>query len=253
MYFKQFPKILYDFPFKAGEDTGLQVLTDITTNVRVRKEILENITLYDEYDIKEGETPEIIAEKVYGNPELHWVIMLVNQRYDYLKDYPMASDELYNFCIDTYGADGLDRVHHYEKDGIVSPAQGIIEVPFSIYREMMPYDVLDNPLVNALVTAKSTDGSKYYASIVVNRGQFVAGQTLNLYGVRLNTATRQSEYMIVADYLIINNGFTLATGYEIVTNFAHEDKVNEGKRRIKLISKNLINQIVNEFKNIVTP
>ena len=70
MYFKQFPKIFYDFP-QDGTSTTLQVLTDITTNVRIRKEILENVTIYDEYDIQEGETPEIIAEKIYGDAELH--------------------------------------------------------------------------------------------------------------------------------------------------------------------------------------
>ena len=93
MYFSNFPKIYYDFP-QDDSSTVLQVLTDITANVRVRKQVLENITIYDEYDIQDGETPEIIAEKAYGNAELHWLIMLVNQRYDYLKDFPMTSYEL---------------------------------------------------------------------------------------------------------------------------------------------------------------
>ena len=100
MYFKQFPQIYYDFPQANSSDTELQILTDVTTNVRFRKQVLENVTLYDEYDMLEGETPEMVAEKVYGNPELHWVIMLANQRYDYLKDFPMSSRELELYCID---------------------------------------------------------------------------------------------------------------------------------------------------------
>jgi hypothetical protein len=112
MYFKQFPQIYYDFP-KANSENTLQILTDITTNVRVRKQALENVTIYDEYDMQEGETPEIIAEKVYGNPELHWVIMLVNERYDYLKDFPMSNLELQQHMEETYGVDNLEEVHHY--------------------------------------------------------------------------------------------------------------------------------------------
>ena len=50
MYFKEFEKIFYDFQDRNGESI-LRILTDITTNVRVRKEALENITLFDEYYI----------------------------------------------------------------------------------------------------------------------------------------------------------------------------------------------------------
>ena len=59
MYFDNFPTFLY--PFKVNNKTEFKLVTDISQNVRVRKEILANITLYDEYDIREGETPEIIA------------------------------------------------------------------------------------------------------------------------------------------------------------------------------------------------
>ena len=89
MYFKDFPKFLYDFKYGTTSETKTSVVRDITRNIRFRKEVLENYSLYDEYDIKDGETPEIIAEKIYGNPEYHWIIMLANQRYDYLNDFPM--------------------------------------------------------------------------------------------------------------------------------------------------------------------
>ena len=63
MYFSNFPKIVYDFDLSNGTD--YKIVTDITQNVRLRKQILENISLYDYYDIGEGETPEIISEKFY--------------------------------------------------------------------------------------------------------------------------------------------------------------------------------------------
>jgi len=91
MYFKHFPTIYYQF--QIGDQLILKPITDIVTNVRFRKEILENITLFDDYDIKDGETPEIIAEKVYGSPFYHWMIMLANERYDYVRDFPLSSNE----------------------------------------------------------------------------------------------------------------------------------------------------------------
>ena len=69
MYFKVFPEFLYDF--KYGKETKTSIVKDITRNIRFRKEVLENITLYDYVDVVDGDTPEIVAEKIYGNPEYH--------------------------------------------------------------------------------------------------------------------------------------------------------------------------------------
>ena len=87
MYFKDFPQFLYDFNF--GNTTKTNVVVDITRNIRFRRDILSNIAVYDEYDIVDGETPEILAEKFYGTPEYHWVIMLANEKYDYRNDFPL--------------------------------------------------------------------------------------------------------------------------------------------------------------------
>lgn len=120
MYFAKFPKIYYQFDI--GTDTVLKPITDITANVRLRKEILSNITIYDLYDIKDGETPEILADRIYGNSQLHWVIMLANERYDYLKDWPMNSVTLEEYINSKYTMEQLGDTHHWEKDGyIVDP------------------------------------------------------------------------------------------------------------------------------------
>ena len=112
MYFENFPKFAYDFDIN-GERKVL-IVSDITRNVRFRKDILSNVTLYDEYDIKEGETPEIIAEKLYGNSQYHWVVMLVNDRYDYIKDFPLTYTALTQYITDKYGVGNELSIHHYE-------------------------------------------------------------------------------------------------------------------------------------------
>ena len=109
--FENFPKIAYDF--NIGDTTKVIAVTDITENVRFRKEILSNIALYDEYDIIDGETPEIIAEKFYGSAQYHWIVMLVNERYDYLNDFPMTYRALETHVKDKYGVDNIHDVHHY--------------------------------------------------------------------------------------------------------------------------------------------
>ena len=193
MYFKQFPQIYYDFP-KTNSDNVLQILTDITTNVRVRKEVLENITIYDEYDIQEGETPEIIAEKVYGNPELHWIIMLVNQRYNYLADFPLTNLELSQLCIDNYGENKIYNIHHYEKDGIVSEALASLKFPVNVYSSLNINDIITCPTSGVVAKITGLGISNVRISGSLGDGRFECdstalsvGQTITITGTNLGT------------------------------------------------------------------
>jgi hypothetical protein len=115
MYFDNFPKFLYDFDINGQRQYTL--VKDITVNVRLRKEILSNIAVYDEYDIKEGETPEIIAEKIYGSPLYHWVIMICNEKYDYINDYPLSTYELETHVKQKYGTEVYSTHHYIDNNG----------------------------------------------------------------------------------------------------------------------------------------
>lgn len=78
----------------AKNTSRTSVVKDITRNARIKKEVLSNISLYDEYDIVDGETPEIISEKFYGTPEYHWVIMIANEKYNHISDFPLQETYL---------------------------------------------------------------------------------------------------------------------------------------------------------------
>lgn len=132
MYFKDFPTFLYDFNY--GSNTNkTSVVTDITRNVRFRKELFSSVTYFDEYDIVDGETPEIIAEKIYGNPEYHWIIMLANDKYDYISDFPLSENQLVRHIQEVYGATANNVKHYLNADGFVvnSNAPGAVAVTFA--------------------------------------------------------------------------------------------------------------------------
>lgn len=118
MYFKDFPQFLYDFNY--GDRVRTSVVVDVTRNVRIKKEIFSNITLYDEYDIVDGETPEIISEKFYGTPEYHWVIMLANEKYDYRRDFPLTEPVLQKHITSSYNPvlSSSDWLWDTHEDGI---------------------------------------------------------------------------------------------------------------------------------------
>ena len=107
MYFGNFRKIAYSLDKKYFKS-----VTDIMSRVKIRDGILDNITLYNKYDVKSGETPENIAFKHFGNPDLHWVILLTNNIQDRYYDWPMSEQEFELFIKDKYS--NPDGIHHYE-------------------------------------------------------------------------------------------------------------------------------------------
>ena len=80
MYFSAFPKIFYS---GTGKKNDHKIVTNLLRRVGVRAKVKTHLSLFDTYDVKEGETPEIIAHKMYGSANYHWIILLVyvNEKY----------------------------------------------------------------------------------------------------------------------------------------------------------------------------
>lgn len=113
-YFETFKPILVDFSQLGGDPQPLLV-SDILTNVRIKQDLLKNLVYYDTYDIQDGDTPEIVSELFYGTPDYHWVVMLVNERFDYINDFPMTQYALENYVAAKYGENNIYDIHHYEE------------------------------------------------------------------------------------------------------------------------------------------
>tara|TARA_A100000164_G_C21691277_1_gene669063 strand:+ start:111 stop:638 length:528 start_codon:yes stop_codon:yes gene_type:complete len=108
MYFSQFPTIPYD-----SKGTGeFKDVKNLLRRVGIRQKVKSNSMLFDTYDIKNGETPESIAFKLYGDAELHWVVMLINDITDRFHDWPMSEAQFLNFINEKYS--NPDAIHHYE-------------------------------------------------------------------------------------------------------------------------------------------
>jgi hypothetical protein len=117
MYFNNFRKISYSFNKK-----DFKSVTDIMSRVKVRDGIMDNVSLYNKYEVKSGETPENIAFKHFGDPELHWVILLTNNIQDRYYDWPMSEQEFEVFIKDKYA--NPDGIHHYEITQSSGPQTG---------------------------------------------------------------------------------------------------------------------------------
>ena len=108
MYFSNFPSIVYD----ASGNFDFKVVTNLLRRVALRQKIKENTFVFDTYDVKNGETPEILAHKLYGNSNLHWIILLVNDITDRYHQWPKNTNQFLAYVNDKYS--DVDATHHYE-------------------------------------------------------------------------------------------------------------------------------------------
>ena len=108
MYFNKFPKGNYDLKGNGQ----FKLVTDIMRRVKVRSKIVDEASLYDKYDVPSGENPEDTAFKHFGDPELHWVILLTNNITDRYYDWPLSFQDFEAFIKDKYA--NPDGIHHYE-------------------------------------------------------------------------------------------------------------------------------------------
>ena len=108
-YFSQFPLINYDI---TGLQSNYKAVVNIWRRVKVRSKIINQIANYDRYDVQEGESPEIVSYKVYGDTDLFWIVCLMNDVQNRYYDWPLPEFTFQQFVADKY--DNPDGIHHYE-------------------------------------------------------------------------------------------------------------------------------------------
>ena len=133
MYFANFPIIPYD----SVGNGNFKLVTNLLKRVALRTKVRTNTLLYDTYDVKDGETPEMIADKLYDDPQLHWVILFVNNITDRYHQWPMASIQFNQFVNDKYT--NIDAVHHYE----IAQTSGDTSVKINIGTDTTGYSEAD--------------------------------------------------------------------------------------------------------------
>jgi len=210
-FFDKFPKIIYDIDGKLL--TNYQIRTNIFFRTRIIRSVLSNISIYYEHLVSDGDTPEILAEKVYGDPEAHWIILMANDIIDVQYDWPLGYDAFNKYIIKKYGSieNAKTTYHHYEK--VITRTNefyGTVDETRLYIDETEQHEVdLDVP--------------------------YDAYDTL---------AAEQSVVNID-----VGNGTTVVeiTKREAITNYDYEIELNESKRPIKIIKPEYYLQIVQEL------
>ncbi|QIG65731.1 baseplate wedge protein [Ochrobactrum phage vB_OspM_OC] len=109
-YFEEFPKVSYKL------EKSTITLTNIFEAFKVKSDVFAKIQIFFEYHIQDGETPEIVAHKLYGDISLEWIILMFNKIHDPYFDWPMSYSVFEKYLATKYGSieQSTQQTHHYE-------------------------------------------------------------------------------------------------------------------------------------------
>ena len=226
MYFKTFPYTYYSLDDVATT----QIVTNISLRVRLSDELKNNFSLFDKYDIKDGETPEILADKFYSNPQLHWIILHTNDILDPRFDWPLTTNNLVLFTQGKYN--NVNAPHHYVDDNNIITNANVYLNSSSQFTNFNNNDVIVNVTNNGKGVITKLQS---YSNIIVTvtDGGFITGDKIALSSNAYANANITSTSIISGTP---------------VTNLQYEDTINDTKRKINILKNRYIDSVINDFK-----
>ena len=115
-YFNELPNLQVKLRF-PNQSTNQDYVTikNLWRRAKLREDITNAVTAFYYYQIEGNERPDEVAEKVYGDPELDWVILITNNITNINQGWPADNNSFYKYLIDKYGSDeALQEIHHTE-------------------------------------------------------------------------------------------------------------------------------------------
>ena len=106
-YFRYFPTTYY-----IQNEQQADVVTDVIARFAFEQDLVDNDASYYEYEVKDTDTPEIIADKFYGSPERHWIVLGLNQIIDPQWDWPLQYPTFIKYVDKKYTANGANATQN---------------------------------------------------------------------------------------------------------------------------------------------
>ena len=138
-YFDLFPNIQLPTYNKHNSSLDYTLSKNLFKRAKIRDDLFQNVTSFDKFTIIGDTRPDQVAERLYGDSGLDWVILISNNILNVREEWPIAQTDLNNYLLNKYSDDQLRSVHHYEtkevknSDGqLILPGKLVCDSDFTI-------------------------------------------------------------------------------------------------------------------------
>jgi hypothetical protein len=219
-YFNNFPLTFYSSG--ANNATSVDTVTNITARFGFEEGLKENSSAFYPYTIKDSDTPEIIATKIYNNPERHWIVLMFNDMMDPQYDWPLPYEAFNGYVDQKYS--GPEYANDTTSGAGLAWAKSIANVQ-GYYKIVTRSAAKRNP-ENKTITEKIQVDANTYANVVASTATY----TLTNGDVITETVSKETK-----------------------TYYQYEDELNDSKRKIKILKPEFVSTVMKEFIEIINP
>ena len=197
-YFKNLGDFLYVNRTRDGRNEGdYSLVKNLFKRARLREDIYQDLAFFSKFDVLGDDRPDNVADLIYGDPTLDWVVLLSNNIVNVQSEWPLSQADFNRYITEKYGTEEnlYSGIHHYES------------------REV-----------------KANDGTIIIPS-----------------GARVSVGQSVSFYDEITDQQIIRTDVAMP-----ITNYMHEDKLNNDKRNIFLLKPIYLNILFDDIEEIMS-
>ena len=216
-YFNELPDILYQSPLShKNSSSDYIIIKNIFRRVKMAEYVKNSAVVFDKFVIGEGDRPDTVAEALYGDSRLDYVVILVAGITNINHEWPLQDYQVYDYALSKYGDETtMNQIHHYET--------------FEI-RDEQDHQILP-PI------------------LIVDANFKIDGTIHKFPNTTKYTLRSQAGYTQLDD----KDEFTVATDNiaRAVTNLEFEHNQNEKKREIDVLKNAYINVFLNDLRDIV--
>ena len=139
-YLKQLPAVVYPSPLSHKNSSKDSIIVkNLFRKAKLKEWLSDSVTVFNKSYISDGARPDTIAESLYGDANLDYVVVLCARITNITDQWPLSSKDLYNYSVDKYGIEGLNEIHHYEtievrdeKDRLIMPKGAVVDANYQL-------------------------------------------------------------------------------------------------------------------------
>ncbi len=270
-FFRQFPTVNYDL----RKDGSVMRMVNIFRSVRPLQNFIDDTSLYTYYEIKNGERPDIVSQRLYGTPDFYWTFFVVNDfLHDGYKVWPMSEEQLFDYIKNEYDGYAITTkpVIVRNSDGLVTDYRDSLSGRFKLGEDILGTVsgargtlTKKNIDMNQLVIQDMQNNAAFSGGGLENNNyEFLQGQTsgdfVETFKV-FNYADAPHHYFIkdedgvereYTNMTFINqSAATPAASLSYVSNRQYVNELNEERSRIRVISPEFIGKFLENFERLI--
>lgn len=126
-YFKKIPDVEYPNFLQNGKISQFEKVKNIFKRGVIREDIFDNLSFFTKYNIIGDERPDNVANKVYDDPNLDWIVLLSNNIVNVYEEWPMPERSFDRYLKDKYGSfENIYSIKHFETREIKNSSNVVI-------------------------------------------------------------------------------------------------------------------------------